>query len=423
MQGLNSTYLPYSYNSNPKQSLLLLIFFLIWPFGAFLYALYYFDRQESKIVLILFTALLGYSMIAVSSSLDLYRVQESFPEYAHLSYRAFSQRNKIIFSNSSDNGSVDIYRDTITFIVSRFTADSKWLMFVFGLVAGYVYTRVLSLFIVDGPVRKSFMYLLILSFSFIIGIDQLSGVRFSLAAYVFFYGSIKVLIYGDKRYLFIAALSILIHFSFLPVVLLLFVFLKLKNYPKIIYLLLILSFILPNLLHSYIIQYSGFFGQAIEARAELYNNLTSELNYGSDTSWYVKYRINLMLIFSYLLLIITRIKKKDLNFSDKINDLFLFSLIVLSFVNFTLDIPHFGYRFQFMFLMFAFFYLFKVYAANPNSPVISRLVITSLPFSCLMIVYSLRSTLYLTPLSLYYFNLPGLFLYHPTSTTWLDLFN
>ncbi len=421
MPAVKSAYNSSIYNETGVRYFFIILFFIFWPFGAFLYALYHYDKSESKVVIILFTAILGYSMIPASRGLDLYSVLHMLPDYSRLNFHEFTDRFSRLYSNT-ESESADLYMDMVAFLVSRFTEKGKWLMLAFGLINGYVYIKVLSLFKPGGAGINIYIYILIISFSMIIGIDQLSGVRYCLAAYVFFYGSISFIIFADKRYLIVAALSTLIHFSFLSVVLLLFLFIKLKNYPKVIYLVLILSFILPHLLQSYIIQFSGFFGGAIEAKTELYNNLVSELNYGSDTAWYVRFRIILMLAFSYLTLLITRIKKKNLNYSGKLNNLFFFSLIILSFVNFTINVPHFGYRFQFVFLMFAFFYLYKVYTENSGSLLISRLVLLSLPFSLLMIAYGLRSTLYLTPLSLYYINLPGIFMHQSTQTAWLEFF-
>jgi hypothetical protein len=423
MSELNPTIIPYTYNSILNRHLgIILLFFLIWPFGAFLYALYHFDQKESKVILVLFTGLFGYSMIAEFQSLDLYRVMQLLPAASHLSLGEFTNRIKNIYT-ASDSESIDLYRDTVTFIVSRFTKNGNWLMLVFGLIAGFAYIKVLSLFTFESIDNNINKYLLVIPFSFIIGIDQLAGVRFSLAAYIFLYGAIKVVVNGDNRYLLVAASSMLVHFSFFAVVLLLIIFLKLKYYPRIIYILLSLSFVLPNLIHSYIIQYAGFLGQAVEARTEMYNSLATDLNYGSDTSWYIRYRIILMLAFCYITLGVTRLKKKKLNYSDKANSLFFFSLIILSFVNFTLDIPHFGYRFQFVFLMFAFFYLYKIYAENSESILVSRLLFMSLPFSSLMVAYGLRSTFFYTPLSLYFFNLPEMFIYKPMHSAWIDLFN
>ena len=414
MLGIGSTYvhhLSYNYSSQRYRYYFVFLLFIVWPFGAFLHSLYQYDKRESKIVFILFTALFGYSLVAEFGGLDLYRVMQSLAPVSRLTFAEFKEAHL-------GQESVDLYRDLVTFLVSRLTNNPKWLMFTFGIVAGYFYTRVLSLFTHEQYGKDIYKFLLIVSFSCIDGIDQLSGVRMSLATYVFFYGAIKVIIPEDKRYLIVAASSILIHFSFLSVVLLLLIFPVLKKYPKIIYLVLILSFILPDLLKSYILQYSSFFGQGIEARTELYYNLDADLHLGSDTSWYVRLRIISMLIFCYLVLFITRIKKNTIHYSEKTNYLFLFSLLILSFVNFTMEIPHFGYRFQFVFLMFAFFYVYRVYTENSETTFISNLVLISFPFSILMIVYSLRSTLAITPLSFYYFSLPGLFVDHSAHSAW-----
>lgn len=415
MSAVKSLDVTKTYNEIRSEYILLFLIFLLWPFGAFIYALYRYNERESKIVLILFTALFGYSLVAEFSGLDLYRVMQSLPTASRLNFGDFND-------SRLKEGSADVYRDMVTFLVSRFTSNPRWLMCTFGIVAGYVYTKVLSLFIGEQPGRNIYKYLLVFSFSCIVSIDQLSGVRMSLAAYVFFYGAIKVIIHGDKRYLIVAATSILIHFSFLAIVLLLLISPKFKNYPKVIYLILILSFILPNFIKGYILQFSSIFGNAIEARTELYYNLSNDLHLGSDTSWYVRYRIISMLVFCYLTFFIVLIKKESINISEKARDLFFFSLIILSFVNFTMSIPHFGYRFQYVFLMFAFYYLYKLYTENSESLLLSRLVFVSLPFSLLMIVFSIRSTLSITPLSLYYSNLPGLLFDQSTSSAWTDIF-
>jgi len=152
--------------------------------------------------------MLGYSLVAESGGLDLYRVMQSLTPITRLTFKEFRDLRLT-------EGSVDFYRDIITFLVSRFTGNPKWLMLVFGMVAGYVYTRVLSLFTPEHHGRDVYKLLLIFSFSCIIGVDQLAGVRMSLAAYVFFYGALKVIVHKDKRYLLFAASSALIHFKYL----------------------------------------------------------------------------------------------------------------------------------------------------------------------------------------------------------------
>jgi hypothetical protein len=393
----------------------MLLLLIVWPFGAFLYALYNYDERESKAVFIVFTALFGYSMVAESSGLDLYRVLLLLPEAYHQSLGTYLTYRGV-------NESVDIYRDAVTFIVSRLTNNPRWLMLSFGLVAGYVYTKTLSLFTSEFKGKNIFTYILVITFSCIIGMDSIAGVRFGLAAYVFFFGAIKVINTGDKRYLLVAFLSVLIHFSFLAAVLLLvaFIFFRFENYPKAIYVILILSFFLPDLMHSFIIKYSGVFGSGIKARTELYSNLGEDMDL-KNTVWFVRLRIIVMMVFCYLTFFVTRMKKKNLYFSEKLNRLFFFSLIMLSFINFTMDIPHFGYRFQFIFLIFAFYYLYKIYTENPESVLVTRLVWISLPFSMLMMFYTARSILSISSMALYYFSLPGLFFDHSSHSAWTSI--
>jgi hypothetical protein len=416
-----NVYVDYS-DLGTSKNLILIVFFIVWPFGALLYSLYYYYRKESKTIFILFTALYGYSMIAEDKGMDLYRVQRSIVNFTEINWKEFLYKTKNFYSDS-ESESVDIYKSLITFIVSRFTSNWKWLMLIFGLLYGIAYVKAISLFVLDYQTSKIYNFLIILCFSCIIGLDQLAGVRFSLAAYTYFYGAVCALIYKDNKYIAIAALSILIHFSFLPIVLVLIAFTKLKYLPKLIYIILIFSFILPNFAKAYIFQYAHLFGNAIEARTELYYGMISDLNYGSDTVWYVKNRIILGLIFCYIILIITRLRKNYLNYSERTNDLFFFSLIILSFVNFTIDIPHFGYRFQFVFIMFVFYYLYLVYIENQGYNLISHMILALLPFSSLLVAFTIRSILIYTPFSFFYYNLPGIVLDQSNQSFWSEFFH
>lgn len=415
MSGVRSQYINMPYSDMRSHYLLMLLLLIVWPFGALLYSIYNYDEKASKVVFIVFTALFGYSMVAESSGLDLYRVLRLLPEAYHQSLGSYLTYRGV-------NESVDIYRDAVTFIVSRLTNNPKWLMLSFGLVAGYVYTKTLSLFTSEFTGKNIFTYILVITFSCIIGMDSIAGVRFGLAAYVFFYGAIKVINTGDKRYLWVALLSALIHFSFLSAFLLLviFIFFKFDDFPKAIYIILILSFFLPDLMHSFINEYSGVFGSGIKARTELYSNLGEDMDL-KNTVWFVRLRIIVMMVFCYLALFVTRLRKQNLHYSGKLNRLFFFSLLILSFINFTMDIPHFGYRFQFIFLIFAFYYLYKVYAENPGSVLVIRLVWISLPFSILMMFYTARSILSISSLALYYFSLPGLFFDHSSHSAWTSI--
>ncbi len=396
-----------AYKSN---YIFILLLFIFWPFGAFLFSLYQYDKKESHLILILFSALFGFSLIAESHTLDLYRVLNDFTYVTSLHFGDFNEYR-------ASEASVDFYLDIMRFTISRLTSNPSWFMFSLGLVAGIVYVKVLQLFVLENPNRDFHTYALLLSFSMIIGIDQLAGVRMSLAAYVFFYGALKTILIKDYRYLIIASSSSLIHFSFISVILVLFLYIAIKRLPWIIYLILALSFILPGILHSYIQNFSTYLGGGIGARAQLYFEYDPNFH-SPDPDWFILFRKNAMMYFFYLVLAIVIFSRKRIRISDKSNSLLLFALLVLSLVNFTFDISSFGERFLSLFLMFSVFLLFLLYSDNKESRLVQNLVLVSLPFSTLMIFYSLRSTLAITPLSLYYYALPGLFFDNSVQSAW-----
>jgi hypothetical protein len=406
----------YIYNPSVNYYLDYIIFFFIWPFGSFIYSLFNFEKKEAKIILILFTGIFGYSMIAESQLLDLYKIKNSLPGFVDYNIEEFLDHIKNLYNNP-ESDSADPYRDLITFFVSRFTTNGKWLMLVFGLITGYAYTKVLSLFVFPDDFKTINKFLIIIPFSFIIGLDQLAGVRFCLAAYVFFFGTIKYLTNSEKKYLLIATISIFIHFSFLPVVLLLLFFIWLKRFPKAIFLLTLLSFFLPDSFKEYFNLYSGIFGESIETRTLNYYNLESQLDLSSG-SWFVDYRITLMLFFCYAMLLITKYSSKKIIITGESDRLFYFSLLVLSYVNFTSNIPHLGYRFQFIFMMFAVFYLYKVFIQTPKSLLLYNLLLLQVFSSLLLILYSVRGILSYMPLSVFYFNLPTLLMDQSLHGAW-----
>jgi hypothetical protein len=410
-----------TYQESKNRNIFNMIFFVLWPLGAFFYSLYHYERKESKIIIILFTAIFGYSMVAESKGLDLYRMLHSLPVYADFTAEGFLKYTGMMYSNPNSE-SIDFYRDIVTFIVSRFTNDGRWLMTVFGLIAGFVFTRTIDLFIFSQYKRNLYIAILLICFSFIIGIDHLAGVRFGLAAFVFFTGALKFIQTPNLKFFLLAALSSLIHFSFLPLAGLLLLFLLMKKSDKIVYLLLFISILLPRLFNRPILEYSGVLGQAIEKRTEMYYGLVSELNYGSNTIWYVRYRVILIMVFAISVLIIAFLKRKQLNANKYIKDIFLFDVIILAFVNFTRNIPHYGYRFQFVFLMFFFFYLFKLFNSNLQSLLLKRVVLLALPFSSLMIAYGLRSILFFTSPILYLGNLPMIFMESSSESAWTFFF-
>jgi len=409
------------YKPQDKSFGYLLICFLLWPFGAFLYALYNYTHKESRIILVLFTALYGYSMIAESEGMDLSRYLDTLKNFIDLSVLDFYNEIFATYSGKSDSSSSDLYVNVVAFLVSRFTISGSVLMMVFGLVYGYVYSKGLSILLTFNRLKNQYTIILLICFSFILGLDQLAGVRFGTSAYLFFAGAMKWLQNKDKiSWLYILS-AVFVHFGLMPGVLLLIIYPFIGKNEKIIYGLTLLSFFIPNLLHNYMLQYSSLFQGGISNKVHTYTKTGLMDEYSASwnqVSWFIKYRYDAIMTYSYFALSFIIYKSKHLTITLFSKRLLLFALLILIFRNFTMSIPELGSRYQFIYLMFVMGYLYHLYSTNKSKTEIKYLAYGAIAASILQIVFVLRIFINYTPVSLFYGNLIMIFANNDTQSLW-----
>lgn len=377
------------------------LLFIIWPFGSFLFALSNFSRKESHIIIMLFTGLFGYSMIAESAGLDIHRVLGLAGIYSAYSSSQIIEVVTGLYGPDPDNA-VDIYKDLVAFIVSRFTTNGNILFMVFGLIYGWIYTKSINVLISFENGKNIFTIVILLSFSVAFGLDQLAGVRFATAAYVLFFGIFNFLKSNKKNYLFIASLSLLIHFAYLSVLVVFILFLLINRRYRIIYSILIFSFISAGFFQGTINQIISYLGGSIEERAKLYTQLESGQQ---RLIWYVALRENLMTIYAFIFILFTKIRRMKLNRNALSDKLLHFSLLLLALSNFTNHIQHAGYRYNFVFVMFFMSYVFIFYHANKGIKQIRILILMAIPFFILQFLYVARSVLFYSSPMLYIGNI------------------
>jgi hypothetical protein len=174
----------------------------------------------SKNVVWLFVVFYGYTMVISSEGMDANFYRDDFLRMAQ------SDISLDDFSNMLYGGEenyVDIMQPLISFTVSRFTSDHKILFLVFGIIFGYFYSKNIWYLIenTSAGFRKEIIPFII-TFALVVGFWQINGFRMWTAAHIFFFGAIRYLYEDKKQGFFIAAFSILVHFSFvLPTALLL----------------------------------------------------------------------------------------------------------------------------------------------------------------------------------------------------------
>lgn len=390
------------------------LLFIIWPFGAFLFALSNYSRKESHIIIMLFTGLFGYSMIAESAGLDIHRVLGLAEIYAAYSSSQIVEVVTGLYGPDPDNA-VDIYKDLVAFIVSRFTSNGNFLFMVFGLIYGWIYTKSINGLISFENGKNIFTIILLLSFSVAFGLDQLAGVRFATAAYVLFFGIFNFLKTNKKNYLFIASLSLLIHFAYLSVLVVFMLFLLINRRNRIIYSILIFSFIAAGFFQGTINQIISYLGGSIEERAKLYTQLEAA---EQRLIWYVALRENLMTIYAFIFILFTKIRRIKLNENPLSDKLLHFSLLLLALSNFTNHIQHAGYRYNFVFVMFFMSYVFIFYNANKGNKLINILSLMAIPFFLLQFLYVARSVLFYSSPMLYIGNIFMIFFQETDQNMW-----
>jgi len=344
--------------------------FLVWPFLAFLSALFNFEDKNARRTTYLFLIYHGLTLYIATEGIDA-------AAYAiHLrknSLLPFSDFFKIVGGLYASDTSVDIIEPFLSFVVSRFTSDYNVLFAVFATIFGFFYLKSISLLYDRYKSNQQWDALIhMLFFAFIIPITYINGFRMWTAAWIFFYGAYHVILYRDGRYLLVALSSSLVHWSFISANLILVIYFFAGNRNAVFLPIAMLSFVLPKLLSSTFQRISLSMGGALQSRYESYSSESYVLFRQEDVaqaSWFL--RIGNDLVFYYLLLAIIVVQLKLRNcIRDKADkNLFSFLLLFLAFVNFGKEIPSFGSRFQIVFFLFATLYIFRYFVKQQEKGV------------------------------------------------------
>lgn len=319
------------------------IFFLFSPFIGLIQAIKHYKESWAKNSVWLFVIFYGYTMYQpemMDSSRYVAKLQELYAA-PPISWDVFVGN-----FYSEETGMVDIYQPLITYLLSLFTDNGKILLAVFGILFGYFYSRNIWLLLDHSKNQRmtKTMTVLIITFCCVVGFWNLNGVRMWTAAHIFFYGTFLLLVNGNKKGAVIAALSVLVHFSFvLPVgVLLFFYFIKIPW--RILYLLFISSFFISSLnIESVRSKLESIAPDFLLPRVKSYTNedyieTISDLN--DKVNWYVNYySISINWYIMILFTIIYFSNAKFNTFNKSFSNLFGFSLLFLSIGNITSLLP------------------------------------------------------------------------------------
>lgn len=224
---------------------------------------------------------------------------------------------------------IDYYAPFMRWFLSRMFSSPYLYNYILTLVVGIFLTLNVKYIIDKANIRKGFLILIPLLF--LTSNPNFCSHRWWTALQVFLYGSLPLLLDRNYKSGAIAILSILIHFSFLYPVIILFVsifFPKKKVFPYLI-IYIILKFA-DTIDFTGILKFSEqFLPEAFNSRNESYINYELQAhNLWSQTakySWSLLSMIGSLCIYIYC--------KQKLETDDKLRNLFIMSLLLGSFAS------------------------------------------------------------------------------------------
>lgn len=360
--------------------------FLLWPFLSFLLSIATFKNKASKIIIVAFLGLYGYTLINTQWATDLYSNYLLLQNYANSSDSYFN----LVFSNFfKDQKSLDIVQKSLVYFVSRFTSNEGILFSIYAIVFGILFIICLSELFTSykegsGNHNSYITFLMIVT---LIPISAIGNFRFYSAVWIFFYGLLKYSNSKENKYILISALASAMHFSLIIASIILITYKILGNREKLYLSLAVISFFIPPMLSQYILKYAGHFGFALEDKAYTYLDYDYIQKISSTSrSWFIILKSQLLNMYIYIVLLISYYKSKSKN--SNYNNLFSVSLIFLIFSNLSKSVPSLGPRYQLIFNLISLTCILKYYNITNSNRLtfVSILALVTLAFQSAIIL-------------------------------------
>ena len=217
-------------------------------------------------------------------------------------------------------------------------------------------------------------------------------------------------------------LSVLaVHFGLMAAVVMAVLFFLLKENKYAVYALLIISIIIPEVFSSQIPLLGSYLGGTLQERIEIYTHgsyVERTLQERSSLNWYITLISKMVQFYAYIVIGYVTFFSKRITLDKQANRLFLFSIILLSVSNITMDIPSFGNRYLNLFILFLMAFVCKLYKLNWNNKWVYYLSISCVIFFAFKISYDFRCILNYSTIELYTSNLFDIVLSPSDNTVW-----
>ncbi|OYU81520.1 MAG: hypothetical protein CFE23_03375 [Flavobacterium sp. BFFFF1] len=340
------------------------VLFVIWPFMAFISSVRNFSYHYAKNIIVFFYGLFGFTFIYSETS-DSFRHAITFESAAN---RPFVEFFEIVSGLYSEDGQKpDIFMDFIAFVVSRFTNDSRFFFMALGLILSWMLMKNIDLFNKLYAKKKTTIGLIFLVFLFVlIPPSRILSFRHYLASMVYLFAVYQYFTTKKPIFLIAIACSVFVHFGFLLVVALFFVYKYIgKSRNNIYYVLIILSFFFAEQASAVIRQFGVGLDIGVDKVVNGYTNekyLQRVSEYQENRVGIINVYIRLTTLFMFFSILYHKFRNK---FFDAISEqLYSFALLIFAFVNFTQGLESITNRFSIVFQLLTCVFYIHLYTNN-----------------------------------------------------------
>lgn len=262
----------------------------------------------------------------------------------------------LVYIETLFESSYEFFVPLLTYLVSRLSSFEGILFMAFAFFFGYFSLKTQSKVFKVYQQNKNknalvFFVILVLANT----ITNINGVRMWTAAWVYVFFAYQYLVTNQKKYVLLAALAVTIHFSYIPLVILLVIYHIIGNRTLVYAVIAVLTLFISEINLEAVRNYATLFGDLAEKKASAYADedyAEERAESAQQASWFIVVMskgLKYLLIFT-LGKIYDNFRKQKI---DRITlNLLSFTLIILSFANIASLVPS-GGRFNTIFYMFA----------------------------------------------------------------------
>lgn len=346
---------------------------LLWPFLGIYHGLRRFRLKRYRLLILVFIVIASYLTLSYEFG-DIMLYKNTYEDIVNkLGINSWLDLGLVFLGNE---GNFELFIPINVYIVSIFTENLAYSYALTGLVYYFIWSKLIIELVKDydaiGVKAPRKMILLLICFSVYIIFFRVINGRFYLAYWLAIL-SIYFIIYKKRNiYYFLLAGCILIHQSYVFILLLVMFFQvlrgvrKWKQFDLVLIFLFIIGSIFSELSIDLVSRNLDFFSTSIQDNyGDYVKESYVEGQVERDKKWFLVWRTPMLFYASFLLLIRLRYAKSI--FLSQTNYTFFQFVLIFGVINsFTYAIPSFGERFRNVLIGFVILALFKIYNENRN---------------------------------------------------------